>query len=155
MKKLIKKVEECEQFHSFGGKSKVSDLVRHRRTGSNTSLPEMINNNNNVNMRSQINQQQVQYDSSSADDELNIKSRDSSGESMPYNLKRELERRRIKTSRKKSYRMSAESEESFDDTSDLRLRSVTSGSSGTSQHYYRRRSQQNPRGLKRPEETHF
>ena len=112
------------RFHSFGGKSKVSDLVRHRRTGSNTSLPEMINNNNNVNMRSQINQQQVQYDSSSAvsyeikkrrvsgsgllisiiskDDELNIKSRDSSGESMPYNLKRELERRRIKTSRKKS-----------------------------------------------------
>ena len=55
--KLIKKVEECEQFHSFGGKSKVSDLVRHRRNGSNTSLPEMINNNN---------LKQVHYDSSSA-----------------------------------------------------------------------------------------
>ena len=55
--KLIKKVEECEQFHSFGGKSKVSDLVRHRKNGSNTSLPEMINNNNF---------KQVHYDSSSA-----------------------------------------------------------------------------------------
>lgn len=56
--KLIKKVEECEQFHSYGGKSKVSDLVRHRRSGSNTSLPEMVNNNNNI--------RQMQYDSSSA-----------------------------------------------------------------------------------------
>ena len=43
--------------HSFGGKSKVSDLVRHRKNGSNTSLPEMINNNNF---------KQVHYDSSSA-----------------------------------------------------------------------------------------
>ena len=61
--KLIKKVEECEQFHSFGGKSKVSDLVRHRKNGSNTSLPEMINNNNF---------KQVHYDSSSAVSPFNL-----------------------------------------------------------------------------------
>ena len=61
--KLIKKVEECEQFHSFGGKSKVSDLVRHRKNGSNTSLPEMINNNNF---------KQVHYDSSSAVSHFNL-----------------------------------------------------------------------------------
>merc|ERR1711963_593377 len=132
--KLIKKVEECEQFHSFGGKSKVSDLVKHRKNGSNTSLPEMVNNKN-----------QVQYDSSSADDELNFKSRESSGD-LPYTLKRELERRRIKSSRKS--RFSADSEESFDDGSDLRLRSVTSGSSGGS--YSSKRRQ---RRIRRPEET--
>ena len=46
-------VELC-RFHSFGGRSKVSDLQRHRKSGSNTSLPEMYNNNGR------------QYDSSSA-----------------------------------------------------------------------------------------
>ena len=83
------------------------------------------------------------------DDELNFKSRESSGGDLPYTLKRELERRRIKSSRKSRF-SAADSEESFDDGSDLRLRSVTSGSSGGS--YSSKRRQ---RRIRRPEETHF
>ncbi len=134
--KLIKKVEECEQFHSFGGRSKISDLVRHRRqNGSNTSLPEMVNNNNNV-MR-----QLIQYDSSSADDE--IKSRESSGD-LPYTLRRELERRRIRSGRRKLF--SADSEESFDDATirDIAVKSRQSG------HSSKRRQRS-----RRPNETHL
>jgi hypothetical protein len=43
------------RFHSYGGggRNKISELVRHRRSSSNTSLPEMIAN-------------AKQYDSSSA-----------------------------------------------------------------------------------------
>ena len=63
-------------------------------------------------------------------------------------LKRELERRRIKSSRKS--RLSADSEESFDD-SDLRLRSITSGSTGGGSNSSKRRQ----RRFRRPEETHF
>ena len=49
--------------------------------------------------------------------------------------------------------MSADSEESFDDAYDMRIRSVTSGSSGGSiQQNSKRRHQ---RSIKKPEETHF
>ena len=47
LSKFAKKLHKflCYRFHNFGGKSRVSDLVRHRKSaGSNTSLPEMINN---------------------------------------------------------------------------------------------------------------
>jgi len=146
--RLIKKVEECEQFHNFGGKSRVSDLVRHRKSGSNTSLPEMINNS------------AKQYDSSSADDEAvsQFKSRDSSGGEMPFLLKRELERRRIRSSHRNGHRMSADSFDSFDDTSDdLRLRSITSRSSSGSKSIKRRQRSKNHlyRNQLPPDETHF
>ena len=52
--KTVRLLQFLFRFHSFGGKSKVSDLVKYRKNGSNTSLPEMINKN------------QTQYDSSSA-----------------------------------------------------------------------------------------
>ena len=52
--------------------------------------------------------------------------------------------------------MSADSEESFDDTYEMRLRSVTSGSSGGStQQSSKRRHQRGHHGIKKPEETHF
>ena len=52
-----------------------------------------------------------------------------------------------------SQRLSADSEESYDDAYDMRLRSVTSGSSvGSNQQSSKRRHQ---RAIKKPEETHF
>ena len=84
------------------------------------------------------------------DDE--IKSRESSGE-LPYTLKKELERRRIKSSHRRKLRMSAESEESFDDSDHMRLRSVTSNSGGSMQQQSRTTRRQRQHRL--IEETHF
>ena len=52
-----------------------------------------------------------------------------------------------------SQRLSADSEESYDDAYDMRLRSVTSGSSGGSNQQSSKRRHQ--RAIKKPEETHF